>query len=124
MKTIYRIENEETMHGMWYRLDGTFDPFINRLTEGISKSLPMEFDERYSKGGRKWFSGCGNRKQMQSWFSTKDALELFKSGYRLFEFKSNQFVEEEFQTIFTREGIIEKREISLDTLWDIKGAAI
>ncbi|GEK57166.1 hypothetical protein CHL76_02405 [Marinococcus halophilus] len=124
MKTIYRIENEETMHGMWYRLDGTFDPFINRLTEGISKSLPMDFDERYSKGGRKWFSGCDNREQIQSWFSTKDAIELFKNGYRLFAFKSTQFVEEDVQTIFTREGIVEKHEIPLETLWNVQGAKL
>lgn len=122
MKTIYRIENEETMHGMWYRLDGTYDPFIKRLSDGKSADLPMEFHERYSKGGMKWFSGCDDRETMQAWFSTQDALELFKNGYRLFKFKANHFVEEEHQTLFTREGVIEKVEVPLDTLWDMKGA--
>lgn len=117
---IYRIENEETNHGMWYRQDGTFDPFIYRLSDGKSKNLPMDFHERYSKGGMKWFSGCNNINDMQHWFSDNDALELFKNGYKLFQFKSNQFIVEDFQTLFTREGILSKHEIPLDTIWNIK----
>ena len=116
---IYRIENEETMHGMWYRLDGTYDPFIKRLTEGKSKDLPMEFHEKYSKDGFKWFSGCDNKEHMRQWFSELDALELFKNGYKLYEFESQQFIKEENQVLFTREGILSKNEIPLDTIWNI-----
>lgn len=116
---IYRIENEETMHGMWYRLDGTLDPFIKRLTDGKSKNLPMEFHERYSEGGMKWFSGCDSKETMKHWFSDLDAFELFRNGYKLFQFESNQFIKEEFQTLFTREGIISKQEIPLETIWNI-----
>lgn len=116
---IYRIENEETYHGMWYQLDGTYNPFIFNLTEGKSRNLPMGYHERYSKGGLKWFSGCGDKETMQHWFSNKDAVELFQCGYRLYEFESEQFVVEENQILFTREGVNLKREIPLNTLWDV-----
>lgn len=116
---IYRIENESTNHGMWYKDDGTYDPFIMRLTEGKSKHLPMEFEERYSKGGVKWFSGCHSMELMKQWFSALDALELLQSGYKLYTIESNQFIEEEDQILFTREGIVHKHEIELDDIWDL-----
>lgn len=116
---IFRIENEITNHGMWYRLDGTFDPFIKRLTEGKSKNLPMGFDEKFHKENLKWFSGCSNIADMQHWFSDLDAFELSVNGYKLYEFQSKQFIAEEHQTLFTREGILTKKEIPLETIWKI-----
>ncbi|MED1125171.1 hypothetical protein [Bacillus atrophaeus] len=118
---IYRIENEETMHGMWYRLDGTYDPFIKRLTDGRSADLPMDFHPRYSQGGYKWFSGGKSIEQMAYWFSAQDALELHEAGYKLYEFEATQYIEEEFQTLFTREGVVSKREIPLETIWNMDG---
>lgn len=116
---IYRIENETTNHGMWYRLDGTYDPFIKTLTEGISKDLPMGYNERYSKDSLKWFSGCGNIEDMKHWFSALDALELNQNGYKLFEFEAEQFSIAEHEVMFTREGVISKKEIPLETIWDM-----
>ncbi len=58
---------------------------------------------------------------MRQWFSNLDALELFKNGYKLFKFQSKQYIEEEFQTPFTREGLLSKHEIPLDEIWDIGG---
>lgn len=117
---IYRIENEETNYGMWYRIDGTYDPFILTLTDGKSKDIPMDYHKRYSKDGLKWFSGCSNVEDMNRWFSVQDAVELFENGYRLYEFEVNQYVVEEFQVLFTRESITNKKEIPLDTIWNIK----
>jgi hypothetical protein len=116
---IYRIENEKTMHGMWYRGDGTFDPFILRLTEGKSKDLPMGFNERYYKERLKWYSGAGSIEDMQHWFSARDALELYQNGYKLYEFQSKQFNVVEHEIMFTREGILSKQEIPLETIWEI-----
>lgn len=119
MITIYRIENEDTEAGMWYRSDASYDPFIKTLTDGKSADLPMGYHERYSQEGRAWYSGTVNREQMQTWFSTQDAIELHDNGYKLFEFVSTQYIEEEYQVIFTREGILSKKEIQLSVLWDM-----
>ena len=116
---IYRIENEETNHGMWYRENGIYDPFIMKLTEGISKHLPMEFHERYRTDGHEWFSGCKSKEQMHLWFSKLDAIELYQAGYKLYEFESSQFIIEENQVLFTREGIIKKKEIPIQLIWNI-----
>lgn len=116
---IYRIENEETEHGMWYREDGTYDPFILRLTEGKSKDLPMGFDPNRFTGGYKWFSSCSNLDDMRHWFSDLDALELFKNGYKLFQFEAGQTIVLPHEVMFTREGLISKTEIPLDTIWNI-----
>lgn len=116
---IYRLENPQTQCGMWYRSDGTYDPFIKTLTEGKSKHLPMEYDEKYSQGGLKWFSGCGSIELMRHWFTARDAFELCEAGYKLYEFEASQFIIEEFQIIFTREGIQSLREIPLNTIWDV-----
>lgn len=113
---IYRIENEISKHGMWYREDGTYDPFIFKLTEGISAGLPMGFDKRYSEGGE-WISAALNVEQMQYWFSRRDAIELFQAGYKLYEFEAAQYIKEEHQVLFTREGVKSKIEIPLSTIW-------
>jgi hypothetical protein len=118
--TIFRIENQDTMHGMWYREDGTFEPFIERLTEGKSAKLPMGFKEVHRTGGLKWFSGAENFDDMRLWFSDLDALELFKNGYKLYRFDATQTLQLENETLFTREGILHQDEISLDTIWNIK----
>lgn len=108
---IYRFENTVTEHGMWYQSNGVFDPFIFKLTDGISKDLPMEHHERYSKDGFRWFSGCSSLEQLKMWFSEQDMLELRRNGYGLYEFKSEQYVIEDGQILFTREGILDKSEI-------------
>lgn len=117
---VYRIENPNTMHGMWYKLDGTYSPFIMTLTEGISKNLPMDFHQRYSEGGKKWFSAGKSKDNMNQWFSPLDAIELNQNGYKLYAFDVSEYHIEEHQVIFTREGVIRSEEIPLDFLWDIK----
>lgn len=117
---LYRIENLETMQGMWYDKNGKFNPFIEQLTEGISKSLPMEEHERYGKDGFRWFSGCDNIEDMQVWFSSKDALELSESNYQLFMYTVNNFVKEENQVLFTREGIQDKKILRLEDVWNLE----
>lgn len=117
MMTIWRIENQKTMHGMWYELSGEYNPFIFTLTEGISKNLPMDYNKRYHKDGKKWFSGCNNFEDMRSWFSIKDAYELKRAGYELYEFEATECVVEDNQVLFTREGLKSQKMIPIETIW-------
>lgn len=114
---IFRIENPDTNHGMWYDGDGNYNPFIFNLTEGVSRDLPMEHHIRYGFGGTRWFSGCQDVELMRHWFSKKDIEELLSSGYKLYKFESTEFVVEEFQVLFTRTGIITRTEIPSSTIW-------
>ena len=115
--TIYRIENPETMNGMWYNNLGDYDPVITSLSEGISKDLPMDFNNRYGQKGRRWYSGCTEKRQMRQWFSPRDVFELYSKGYELFSFEANEYQIEEHQTIFTREGVLTRKAIEVVDLW-------
>lgn len=116
---ILRLENPVTKNGMWYNEKGELDPFITKLTEGVSANLPMEPHERYGNLGRRWFSGCVSSDSIRGWFSTRDAQELFDNGYRLYRFESVEYSVEEHQVIFTREGIRAQEEIPLSTIFNL-----
>lgn len=121
-KTIYRIENPKTKCGMWYNERGEYEPFINTLTEGISKSLPMPFDSKFREDNIKWFSGCESLVQLGEWFSEKDIEELMESGYRLYELNVSQYKAEQFQVLYTREGIITKTEYEPEEFLSVRTA--
>lgn len=113
---IFRIENPMTMRGMWYNEHGQYDPFIKTLSEGISADLPMDYHERYGQSDRRWFSGCKDFEQLKHWFSARDIHELHDAGYQLFKFQSIEFKNEEFQTIFTRSGIMSQTILDINKL--------
>ncbi len=114
---IYRIENPTTMRGMWYENNGIYNPVITKLTEGISKHLPMDYHSRYHADNKRWYSGCCDKGQMRMWFSPRDVAELIDMGYGLFEFDSEEYKIEENQTIFTREGLSGFQLINLIEIW-------
>ena len=117
-KTIYRIENPETMHGMWYNNDGEFDPIINELCpDALAKELPMDFDVRHKRNGMAWYSAGKSIENMNQWFSRKDALDLADNGFKLYRFVVTEWQELENEVIFTREGVIEQTEIPIDEVW-------
>lgn len=116
---IYRIENQKTNNGMWYKSNGEYAPFILNLTEGISKHLPMGFNPEHKEGGMDWCSAGISKEQMNLWFSARDALELYQSGYRLFEFEVENFKKKDFEVLFTRDSIIGQIELPLVAIWDI-----
>lgn len=111
---LLRIEHKKHKNGMWYNPDGKLDPFIMSLTEGKSKNIPMEFDNKYRKNGFKWYSGVPNLELLKHWFSTKDIIEMIDGGYGLYEIKAKQVNLEDNQILYTRESIVYQREISLD----------
>lgn len=115
-QTIYRIENPVTMNGMWYNERGEYEPRIFDLTEGVSAHLPMGWHERYGQGGNRWFSGCSDVELLKHWFSIRDIMELDEAGYKLFSFQSTEFIHEEFQTLFTRRGLVEQVQLDITSL--------
>lgn len=117
--SIYRIENPQTMHGMWYDGEGNYNPFIFNLTEGISRDLPMDPHARYGSDGMRWYSAGKTRENMNEWFSPTDAVELQQAGYVLYEFTVSQYRMEEHQVLFTRQGIELQKEIPLSAVWDL-----
>lgn len=120
---IYRMEHGITRDGMWYDHKGNYVPLIMTLTEGKSKHLPMDLDDRYGYNGRRWVSGCSDLDIFKHWFTLRDAKELVEKGCVLREFECTEYIVEEYQTLFTREGVISEREMTLDDVWNIKDEA-
>lgn len=105
---------------MWYNSKGEHEPYIDTLTEGISKHLPMGYNPIHKKGGKKWYSGTDSREQLEKWFSILDVKELLERGYKLYKFTVKEWNTLEHEVLFTREGIIAQEEIPMSDLWDIE----
>ena len=119
MNKIYRIEHENTTRSLWYNPDGTFDPFIEKLTEGKTRACPMGFDSKFYDLGTTWFSACYSVSNMRQWFSDLDAFELTQNGYKLYEITARDCRKQEHEIIFTKEGILLKEEIPINTIWNV-----
>ncbi len=57
---------------------------------------------------------------MSQWFTASDAVNLYRNGFKLFQFETTLFQELEMEILFCREGIISQKEIPLEMIWDIK----
>ena len=116
MNTIYRVENPVTWQGLWYRKDGSFNPFIKTLTNAIARDLPMGFDPEFKVDGLDWISGCDNLPDMKNWFSAQDLTELYGFGYDLYEFKVERYRTVNGHAAFAREHILESQKLDLSLL--------
>ena len=119
-KIVYRIENPEDKDGMWYTKEGVLRKKIHILCpNGIAKDFSMPFNPLHQKDGRVWQSAGKSVENMNQWFTADDAINLWKHGFKLFEFETNMFQELEMEILFCREGIIQQREIPLESIWDM-----
>lgn len=120
-RTVYRIENPEHHHGMWYDKEGRFDPVIHELCpNGIAKDFPMPKNlELHRKADRIWNSAGKSIENMNEWFAPQDAINLVNNGFKLFKFKVELYQELPMEILFCRDGIIAQEEIPLEEVWDI-----
>ena len=118
VKTIYRIENPNTMNGMWYSQDGSYQPTIYELCpNSVAKDFPMEYCDDHKKDGKNWYSAGKSKENMHFWFSREDAINLVNNDFYLFEFIVKEWFEKENEILFTREGIVSMSVISIDDVW-------
>lgn len=114
----YRVENQTRKHGLWRTFEGTWNPVFDQLSEGLSRNLPMEDNDLYRSGGKQWFAAAPTKETLKHWFSEKDVIELSKLGYKVYKFElSNTKRVSDFEIIFTRDNIINQKEISYKEIW-------
>ena len=114
----YRVEDQIGEHGLWRNFDGSWNPVFDQLSEGLSRSLPMEDSDLYRQDNKKWFSAAPSKETLKHWFSLNDVLELSKLGYRIYEFElQNTKTVSEFEIIFTRDNIVSQKEINYKEVW-------
>ena len=81
--SLWRVENPETLIGLWYNEFGEKTDFIKTIENAQCAEVPMEFDPQMKDGGD-WFSACDNLPDMRNWFSTSDLHNFGQVGYRLY----------------------------------------
>lgn len=119
-KWLYRLESKTPQKGLWYNSNNEYVWNIGELENCQTKDLPMDYDERYHKDGRCWFSSCSNKEDLMHWYSVQDALELIANGFVFTRYLATEYVEYENETTFIKETCLAREEISIEDLF--KGA--
>lgn len=123
-KIIYRIEKPEDKNGLWYSKEGILQKDIQLLCPyGIAKDFPMPLNLKlFRKNGEIWNSAGKSIENMNYWFTPMDAINLRNNEFKLFEFEVNMYQELEDEILFCRKGILNQKEIPLESIWDIDSA--
>ncbi|MFW6225397.1 MAG: hypothetical protein ACOC3V_00395 [bacterium] len=123
-KKVFRIEHPIDRDGMWYDKNGIERKKIHILCpDGIAKDFPMPLRlELHRKDGKIWNSAGKSVENMNQWFTPSDAINLYNNGFKLFEFETTLYQELDMEILFCREGIINQKEIPLETVWDINNS--
>ena len=118
-KWLYRLEYKDNSCGLWYNGDGKwcFESGIGSLDDSCkTKSLPMDYDERYKQDGRDWFSSCTNKEDLLHWYSKEDAKILMSKGFVFTRYLATEYHEYEQQTVFIKETALYREEIDFFAL--------
>lgn len=120
-KWLYRLEYKDNSCGLWYNGDGKwcFESGIGSLDDSCkTKSLPMDYDERYKQDGRDWFSSCTNKEDLLHWYSKEDAKILMSKGFAFTRYLATEYHEYEQQTVFIKETSLYREEIDFFSLFE------
>ena len=118
-KWLYRLEYKDASCGLWYDGNGQwcFDEGIGSVEGCKTKSLPMDYDERYRQDGRNWFSSCSGKEDLLHWYSLEDAKELISKGFVFTRYLATEYHEYEQQTVFIKETALRREEIDIFELF-------
>ena len=109
-KWLYRLESVSENNGLWYNAKSELVWGIGKIQNCETKYLPMDYDERYHKDGKNWFSSCSNKEDLLHWYSLENALNLIKNGFVFTRYLAVDYIEYDFETTFLKETCL-KREV-------------
>ena len=118
-KWLYRLEYKDDSCGLWYngKGDWCFEKGIGSLDDTCkTKSLGMDYDERYRQDGRSWFSSCSRKEDLLHWYSKEDARKLIENGFIFTRYLATEYHEYDFQTVFIKETALCREEIDFFSL--------
>lgn len=122
-KWLYRLEYKNNTCGLWYNGNGEwcFQNGIGALDDKCkTKNLPMDYDERYKKDGRDWFSSCSHKEDLLHWYSKEDAKQLLDNGFVFTRYLATEYTEYELETVFIKETALAREEIDFFSLMNDK----
>ena len=117
-KWLYRLESKTPDNGLWYNLHNEFVWGINKIKNCSTKNLAMDYDARYHKDGRNWFSSCSKKEDLMHWYSLQNALDLINNGFVFTKYLATEYVEYEFETTFIKDSCLKREEINIEELFN------
>lgn len=121
VKWLYRLESIDSSNGLWYNTYGNYCWGIGDIEGCDTKYLPMDYDQRYQKDGRSWYSSCSNIDDLSHWYSYNDALQLMNNGFKFRKYLATEYVEYPLETTFIKESCICYRDLSHNEIKIIMG---
>lgn len=113
-KWLFRLESLSPENGLWYNAKGKFCWGIGKLPDCKTKNLPMNYDERYQKDGRNWYSSCSNKEDLTHWFSFEDAKNLEKQGFVFVKYLATEYYEYPLETPFIKDTALDRQVIAVE----------
>lgn len=117
-KWLYRLESTDPNNGLWYNTKSQLVWGIGKLKNCETKYLPMDYDERYHKDGKTWYSSCSNKEDLSHWYSLQDALELIANGFVFTRYLATEYVEYEMETTFIKETSLAREVLDIRDIWE------
>ena len=77
----------------------------------------MDYDERYHKDNRCWFSSCSNKEDLLHWYSLEDANALVANGFVFTRYLATEYVEYENETTFIKETSLKREVLNINDLF-------
>jgi len=123
-KWLYRLEYKDASCGLWYNGKGKwcFESGIGAIDGCKTKTLLMDYDERYKQDERDWFSSCSRKEDLLHWYSLEDAKELISKGFVFTRYLATEYHEYDQQTVFIKETALYREEIDIFELFEQKPA--
>lgn len=119
-KWLYRLESTDPNNGLWYNEKAELVWGIGELENCETKNLPMDYDWRYHKDGRTWYSSCSRKEDLSHWYSLEDALNLIARGFVFTRYLATEYVEYELETTFIKETCLKREIVDIKEIWPEK----
>ena len=116
-KWLYRLESSTPDKGLWYNSKSELTFNIGELKNCETKNLPMDYDERYHKDGKQWWSSCSKKEDLSHWYSLENALELIDNGFVFTRYLATEYEEYPLETTFIKESCLAREEIDITTIY-------
>lgn len=113
-KWLYRLESITPEKGLWYNSNNEYTWNIGELPNCKTKNIPMDYDSRYHKDGRCWFSSCSNKEDLMHWYSIQDAKDLIDNGFVFTRYLATEYVEYENETTFIKDTSLAREVIDIE----------
>lgn len=78
----------------------------------------MNYDARYHKDGKNWFSSCSKKEDLSHWYSLQDAKDLIAEGFVFTRYLAVDYVEYNMETTFLKETALSREVLNIEDIWE------